>query len=148
MSAFFKVGAAMQARVRWIENSVFLGVSGSGHGVVMDGPPESGGQNLGFRPMEMLLVGMGGCTAYDVVQILRKGRHDIHDCEVELTAERAEEIPKVYTRIHLHFVIKGRNLSEDAVKRAIELSRDKYCSASIMLGKTAALSHDYEIREA
>jgi putative redox protein len=113
----------------------------------MDGPPESGGRNLGVRPMEMLLLGMGGCTAFDVVHILKKGRHEVLDCEVHLEAERAETDPKVFTRIHAHFVVKGRALKEDAVKRAIELSAEKYCSASIMLGKSAEITHDYEIAE-
>ena len=135
----------MKARVVWVENFKFIAESGSGHSVVMDGPPESGGQNLGVRPMEMLLMGMGGCTAFDVILILKKGRHQVTDCEIQLEAERAETDPKVFTRIHLHFVVKGTNLSDIAVKRAIELSAEKYCSASIMLGKTAEITHDYEI---
>ncbi len=135
----------MKARVKWIENSLFVGQSGSGHCVVMDGPPESGGQDLGIRPMEMLLVGMGGCTAFDVVHILRKGRQPVERCEVVLDAERAESDPKVFTRIHAHFVVSGAGLSEAAVRRAIELSAQKYCSAAIMLGKTAAITHDFEI---
>lgn len=135
----------MKARVKWVENTLFVGESGSGHAVVMDGPPEGGGRNLGIRPMEMLLVGMGGCTAYDVVHILRKGRQPIEDCEVILEAERAEADPKVFTRIHAHFVVTGSGLSEAQVKRAVELSAEKYCSASIMLGKTAEITHDYEI---
>ncbi len=137
----------MKARVVWVENSKFLGESGSGHSVVMDGPPESGGQNLGLRPMEMLLVGMGGCTAFDIIHILKKGRHAVTDCELQLEAERAETDPKVFTRIHVHYVVKGKGLSEAVVKRAIELSAEKYCSASIMLGKSAAITHDYEIVE-
>ncbi len=137
----------MKARVVWVENSKFLGESGSGHAVLMDGPPESGGQNLGIRPMEMLLVGMGGCTAFDVVHILRKGRHDVRDCELQLEAERAETDPKVFTKIHIHYVVKGKNLSEAVVQRAIDLSAEKYCSASIMLGKSAEITHDYEIVE-
>lgn len=137
----------MKARVVWVENSKFLGESGSGHAVLMDGPPESGGQNLGIRPMEMLLVGMGGCTAYDVVHILRKGRHDVRDCELQLEAERAETDPKVFTKIHIHYVVKGKGLSEAVVQRAIDLSAEKYCSASIMLGKSAEITHDYEIVE-
>jgi len=135
----------MQARVKWVENTLFVGESGSGHAVVMDGPPESGGRNLGIRPMEMLLVGMGGCTAFDVVQILRKGRQPVQHCEVMLSAERAETDPKVFTKIHAHFVLKGRGLNEAQVKRAVDLSADKYCSASIMLGKTAVITHDFEI---
>lgn len=135
----------MKARVKWVENSLFLGESGSGHCVVMDGPPESGGRNLGIRPMEMLLVGMGGCTAFDVVQILRKGRHAVEHCEVSLDAERAEIDPKVFTRIHIHFTVKGSGLSEAAVQRAVDLSAEKYCSAAIMLGKTASITHDFQI---
>ncbi len=137
----------MKARVLWVENSKFVAESGSGHSIVMDGPPESGGQNLGVRPMEMLLMGMGGCTAFDVIHILKKGRHDIRDCELQLDAERSETDPKVFTRIHIHYLVKGKNLSDTAVKRAIELSAEKYCSASIMLGKTAEITHDYEIVE-
>ena len=115
----------MKARVSWVENSKFVAESGSGHSVLMDGPPESGGQNLGVRPMEMLLMGMGGCTAFDVIHILRKGRHEISDCILELDAERAETDPKVFTRIHIHYLVKGKNLSDAAVKRAIELSAEK-----------------------
>lgn len=137
----------MKARIKWVDNMAFLGESGSGHAVLMDGPPESGGRNLGVRPMEMLLLGMGGCTAFDVIHILKKGRHDVRDCEVHLEAERAETDPKVFTRIHAHFVVKGKELREDVVKRAIELSAEKYCSASIMLGKSAVITHDYEIAE-
>jgi putative redox protein len=137
----------MKARVKWVENSMFLGESGSGHTVVMDGPPESGGRNLGVRPMEMLLVGMGGCSAFDVVHILRKGRHDVRGCEAFLEAERAESDPKVFTKIHLHFVVTGKGLADTAVERAIRLSAEKYCSASIMLGKTAEITHDYELVE-
>lgn len=137
----------MKARVKWVENALFLAESGSGHTVVMDGPPESGGRNLGVRPMEMLLLGMGGCTAFDVVHILRKGRHDVRDCELQLEAERAESDPKVFTRIHAHFVVKGKGLNDAVVNRAIQLSAEKYCSASIMLGKTARITHDYEIVE-
>ena len=135
----------MKARVRWVGDALFVGESGSGHAVVMDGPPDSGGRNLGVRPMEMLLLGMGGCTAFDVVHILRKGRHSVADCEVQLDAERAESDPKVFTKIHVHFVIKGAGLSEVAVRRAVDLSAEKYCSASIMLGATASITHDFEI---
>ncbi|BBA36320.1 OsmC/Ohr family protein [Methylocaldum marinum] len=137
----------MKARVKWVENAMFLAESGSGHTLVMDGPPESGGRNLGARPMETLLMGMGGCTAFDVVHILRKGRHDVRDCELQLEAERAESDPKVFTRIHVHFVVKGKGLSDAVVGRAVQLSAEKYCSASIMLGKTAQITHDYEIIE-
>lgn len=137
----------MKARVKWIENAMFLAESSSGHVVVMDGPPEAGGKNLGPRPMEMLLLGMGGCTAFDVVDILKKGRHPVKQCEVQIEAERAESIPKVFTKIHLHYVVSGSGLANAAVQRAIDLSAEKYCSASIMLGKTAEISHDFEIVE-
>ncbi|MHB1101110.1 MAG: OsmC family protein [Burkholderiales bacterium] len=137
----------MKARIKWIENVSFLGETGSGHAVLMDGAPEGGGRNLGPRPMEMLLVGTGGCTAYDVVHILKKGRQPISDCVVEIDAERAGEDPKVFTKIHLHFVVKGKGLNPVQVERAISLSAEKYCSASIMLGKTADITHDFEIVE-
>ena len=137
----------MKARVKWVEEVTMLGESGSGHAVVMDGPPDHGGRNLGVRPMEMLLIGMGGCTQFDVLMILRKARQAVSDCVVELEAERATEDPKVFTRIHAHFIVSGRNLSERHVARAIELSAEKYCSASIMLGATAEVTHDYEIRD-
>jgi putative redox protein len=136
---------SMKARIKWIEESSFVGQSGSGHAVVMDGPPESGGHNLGIRPMEMLLLGIGGCTAFDVVQILKKSRQPITDCIVEISAERAEAIPKVFTHIHTHFKVFGHSLKEHHVKRAIKLSSEKYCSASIMLSKAASMSHAYEI---
>jgi putative redox protein len=137
----------MKARVKWVENAMFLGESGSGHAVVMDGPPESGGRNLGVRPMEMLLLGMGGCASFDVVHILRKGRHDVRDCETLLEAERADSDPKVFTRIHIHFVVTGKGLNDTVVDRAVRLSAEKYCSASIMLGKTAEITHGHEIIE-
>ena len=137
----------MKARVKWVEGTLMVGESPSGHAVVMDGPPESGGRNLGVRPMEMLLLGMGGCTQFDVVHILRKGRHPVTRCEVELTAERAETDPKVFTRIHAHFILAGPGLTHKAVERAVQLSAEKYCSASIMLGATAAISHDFELVE-
>jgi len=138
----------MKARVKWIEGATMLGESGSGHAVIMDGPPEYGGRNLGVRPMEMLLIGMGGCTEFDVMLILRKARQAVTDCVVELTAERAETDPKVFTRIHAHFILTGRDLSEKQVERAIRLSAEKFCSASIMLGSTAQITHDFEIRDA
>ena len=137
----------MKARVKWIEGVAMLGDSGSGHGVVMDGPPDLGGRNLGVRPMEMLLLGMGGCTQFDVLLILRRARQDVTDCVVELEAERAESDPKVFTRIHAHFIITGRDLSRRHVERAIQLSAEKYCSASIMLGASAEITHDFEIRD-
>ncbi len=136
----------MKARVKWVQDTTMVGESGSGHALVMDGPPEYGGRNLGVRPMEMLLLGMGGCTEFDVLQILKKSRQRVTGCEVELEAERAPDDPKVFTRIHVHFIISGPDLSEKHVQRAVSLSAEKYCSASIMLGATAAITHDFEIR--
>ncbi len=135
----------MKARVKWIDGVMFVGESESGHSVVMDGAVEAGGRNLGLRPMEMLLLGMGGCSSFDVIHILKKMRADLDDCTVELTAERAGEDPKVFEAIHAHFTVKGRGLKPEQVGRAVELSADKYCSASIMLGKTAKITHDFEI---
>lgn len=137
----------MRARIKWVENVSFLAQSESGHSVLMDGAPAAGGQNLGPRPMELLLMGTGGCTAFDVVTILKKGRADVIDCEVALDATRAETDPKVFTHIRMHFKVKGRQLKVEQVKRAIELSAEKYCSASIMLGATVKISHDFEIVE-
>ena len=138
----------MECKVKWSgEGMSFLAETGSNHLVTMDGAPDAGGRNLAPRPMEMLLAGTGGCTAFDVVMILKKGRHAITGCEVSLEAERAESEPRVFTRIHFHFRVRGKQLKPDAVARAIELSKDKYCSASIMLGKTAAITHDFEIVE-
>ncbi len=138
----------MKARIKWVQDMTFVGESGSGHSVVMDGPPEYGGRDLGIRPMEMLLLGMGGCTSFDVVQILKKGRQMVTDCVAEVEGERADENPKVFTKIHVHFIVTGRELSEKRVAKAVQLSADKYCSASIMLGKTADITHDFEIRDA
>jgi putative redox protein len=135
----------MKARVKWVEQASFLGETESNHAVLMDGPPTAGGRNLGPRPMEMLLIGTGGCTAFDVVSILKKSRQAISDCYVELTAERAETEPKVFTKIHMHFVVKGKDIKPEAVEKAIKLSAEKYCSASIMLGHTAAITHDFEV---
>ena len=135
----------MNTRVKWLDNMSFIGESESGHSVVMDGSPEFGGRNLGARPMEMLLMGMGGCASFDVVSMLKKSKQDLIDCEVNITAERAETDPKVFTKIHLHFILSGNDLSEARVARAIALSAEKYCSASIMLGKTAVITHDYRI---
>jgi putative redox protein len=137
----------MKARINWIEGVSFAGQSGSGHSVVMDGASESGGRDRGPRPMEMLLLGLGGCTAFDVVEILRKGRQALDDCVVELEAERAESVPKVFTRIHAHFILTGQGLDPVKVARAIQLSAEKYCSASAMLGKSAEITHDFEIVE-
>jgi putative redox protein len=138
----------MKATVRWAGQASFEATSGSGHTVVLDGPPETGGRNLGPRPMEMLLLGLGGCTAFDVVYILQRGRHDVTHCEVEIEAKRAEHPPKVFSRIHLHYRVSGRGLTEAVVARAVALSAEKYCSASVMLGKTAEMSHDFELTPA
>lgn len=138
----------MKARIKWVEQATFVGESASGHAVVMDGPPEHGGRNLGIRPMEMLLLGMGGCTAFDVIHILKKSRQLVTDCYAELEAARADEDPKVFTRIHVHFVVTGDGLSEKHVERAVTLSAEKYCSASIMLANGGVeITHDFEIRE-
>ncbi|MGO8755250.1 MAG: OsmC family protein [Gallionellaceae bacterium] len=135
----------MKARVKWVEQVLFLGETESGHAVLMDGSPQAGGRNLGPRPMEMLLLGAGGCTSFDVISILKKSRQTVSDCYVELQAERAVEDPKVFTRIHMHFVVKGKDIKPEVVERAIKLSAEKYCSASIMLGKTADITHDFEV---
>ncbi|MDO8464359.1 MAG: OsmC family protein [Gallionella sp.] len=135
----------MKARVKWVEQASFLGETESNHAVLMDGPPTAGGRNLGPRPMEMLLLGTGGCTNFDVVSILKKSRQAISDCYVELEAERAETDPKVFTKIHMHFVVKGKDIKPEVVEKAIKLSAEKYCSASIMLGATAAITHDFEV---
>ncbi len=136
----------MNTRVKWLDHMSFVGESGSGHSVVMDGPPEYGGRDLGIRPMEMLLLGLGGCASFDVVSMLKKSKQDLVDCEVEITAKRADSEPKVFTNIHMHFIVSGNDISEKKVIRAIELSAEKYCSASIMLGKTAKITHDYELK--
>jgi putative redox protein len=138
----------MECKVKWIEGGMsFLAETGSNHAVLMDGAPEAGGRNMAPRPMELVLAGTGGCTAFDVVMILKKGRQAVTGCEVSLTAERAETDPKVFTRIHFHFRVSGKALKPDAVSRAIKLSKEKYCSASIMLGETAEITHDFEIIE-
>ena len=137
----------MEATVRWVEGRMFVGESGSGHTVVMDGPSDHGGRNMGVRPMEMLLLGVGGCSSFDVIDILLKGRNDVVDCVVELSAERVDAIPAVFKSIHLHFVVTGRNLKQAVVERAIKLSAEKYCSASIMLGKVVEITHDFEVIE-
>ena len=137
----------MKARIKWLDHMSFIGESESGHSVVMDGSPDVGGRNLAARPMEMVLLGMGGCTAFDVVMILQRARQPITDCIIELTAERADEAPKVFTKIHAHYIVKGKGLSEKQVEKAVTLSAEKYCSVSIMLGKTAIITHDYEIVE-
>jgi putative redox protein len=138
----------MKARIKWIENVSFVAESGSGHALVIDGAPEGGGRDLGPRPMEVVLMGTGGCTAYDVMHILRKSRAPVTDCVLEIDSERASEDPKVFTKIHFHFIVTGKGLKAAQVERAVHLSAEKYCSASIMLGKTAAITHDFEVREA
>ncbi len=138
----------MKTRVKWVEDVCFMGEADSGHAVIMDGSPEIGGRNLGPRPMELLLMGTGGCTSVDVIMILKKSRQDVTACEVAIEADRADDHPKVFTRIHMHFTVKGRNLKPEIVDRAIKLSAEKYCSASIILGKTAVMTHDFEIIEA
>ena len=138
----------MKTNLNWVGGAAFVGESPDGHRIVMDGPPEGGGRGLGPRPMETLLMGMGACASYDVVSILRKSRQNLQDCHVEIEARRAETEPKVFTDIHILFVLSGQGLDEKRVQRAIDLSTEKYCSASIMLGKTARITHSYEIREA
>jgi putative redox protein len=135
----------MKARVKWVEQVSFLGETESGHAVLMDGAPAAGGRNLGPRPMELLLIGTGGCTSFDVISILKKSRQEVSDCYVELDAERAETDPKVFTRIHMHFVVKGKGIKPEVVEKAIKLSAEKYCSASIMLGQMAMITHDFEV---
>lgn len=135
----------MKARIKWVENVTFVGESGSGHSVVMDGAPEAGGRNLGFRPMEMLLLGLGGCSAFDVVTILKRGRERVTDCVVEIDAERAETHPKVFTKITMRYIVTGHDLDPRKVERAVNLSADKYCSASAIIGKTAQIEHTIEI---
>ena len=138
----------MKANIRWAGGVSFVGSGDSGHDIVMDGAPEAGGQNRGSRPMEVVLIGMGGCTAFDVVHILRKQRQEVSDCVAEIDAERAAADPKVFTRIHVHFKISGRGLDAKKVAHAIDLSAHKYCSASIMMAKTATITHDFELIEA
>lgn len=139
----------MKAKISWAGDAKFVAESGSGHQVVMDGPPDHGGQNQGPRPMEMLLMGLGGCTSFDVMSILKKSKQDVTDCVAELEAERADAIPAVFTKIHIRFIVTGRGLKESMVKRAVDLSAEKYCSASIMLERAGVeITHDYEIREA
>ena len=135
----------MQATVKWVGDRAFLGESGSGHTVVMDGPPSHGGRNIGIRPMEMILLGVGGCSSFDVMDILQKGRQEVDHCMVELTAERVDAIPSVFSKIHLHFKVTGKSLKDSVVERAVKLSAEKYCSASIMLSKSVDITHDYEV---
>ncbi len=136
----------MQARIKWVDGAMFVGESGSGHSVVMDGPPDHGGRDLGIRPMEMVLLGLGGCASFDVVDILKKARQPVSDCVARLEAERADSIPAVFTRIHLHFVVSGRGLKDKQVARAVQLSAEKYCSASRMLEAGGVeIHHSHEV---
>lgn len=137
----------MECTVKWVDNMTFLAETGSKHTIVMDGAPEAGGRDLAPRPMELLLAGAGGCSAFDVVMILKKGRHPVSGCEVALKAERADTDPKVFTSIHFGYRVSGKSLKPEAVQRAVELSKDKYCSASVMLGMTAKITHSIEITE-
>ena len=136
----------MQTTVKWVDGVMFLGESGTGHSVVMDGAPDQGGRNMGARPMEMILIGLGGCASFDVISMLQKGRQQVSDCRVEIAAERVDAVPAVFSSIHMEFVITGSNLKESQVKRAVELSAEKYCSASIMLEAAGVeISHGYRI---
>ncbi|ANQ66937.1 peroxiredoxin [Candidatus Pseudothioglobus singularis] len=137
----------MNISVNWVDGLLMVGKSDSGHTITMDGPPESGGENLGVRPMEMLLLGVAGCTMIDVVTTLKKMRQDLSHCETKINAERATDHPKVFTNIHIQFIVKGKDLDSKKVDKAITLSAEKYCSASIMLGETATITHDFEVVE-
>ncbi|EIJ41156.1 putative redox protein, regulator of disulfide bond formation [Beggiatoa alba B18LD] len=137
----------MQVRIKWVENACFVAESGSGHAIVLDGSPEIGGRNLGARPMELLLMSLGSCSAMDVISILEKSRQDVTDCVIEVSGERAETIPKVYTKIHVHYIVTGRQLKDPQVKRAVDLSAEKYCSVSAMLKLATELTYDYEVKE-
>lgn len=138
----------MKARIKWIQDVMFLGESGSGHSVVMDGAPDAGGRNLGFRPMEMLLLGLGGCSAFDVMLILKRGRESVSDCVVDIEAERATTDPKVFTKIVMHYTVTGQQLDPKKVERAVQLSAEKYCSASAIIGKTAEITHTITLVDA
>lgn len=138
----------MQATIKWVDGTLFVGESGSGHTVVMDGPPDHGGRNMGVRPMEMILLGLGGCASFDVVSILKKARQDVVDCRAELNAERADGVPSPFTKIHLKFIVTGRALKPAQVEKAVNLSAEKYCSASIMLRAAGVeITHEYEVVE-
>ncbi|MCK5899045.1 MAG: OsmC family protein [Methylococcales bacterium] len=138
----------MEATVKWVDGRMFVGETGSGHAVIMDGSADHGGRNMGIRPMEMILLGVGGCSSFDVIEILQKGRHNVSNCKVEITAERVDAIPSVFSKIHLHFVVIGNELKETVVARAVKLSAEKYCSASIMLSKSVEITHDFEVKNA
>ncbi len=135
----------MEAKVKWVDGRMFVGETGSGHAIVMDGPPDHGGTDMGIRPMEMILLGVGGCSSFDVIEILQKGRHNVINCVAEISAERVDAIPSVFSKIHLHFVVTGHDLKSSVVERAVRLSAEKYCSASIMLAKSVTITHDFEV---
>jgi putative redox protein len=137
----------MQATIKWVDGMMFVGESGSGHAVVIDGPPDHGGRNIGIRPMEMILLAVGSCSSFDVMQILLKGRNQVTDCVAEVSGERVDAIPAVFSKIHLHFKVSGKGLKAEVVERAIKLSAEKYCSASIMLSKAVEITHDFEVLE-
>ena len=138
----------MEATIRWVDDAMFIAHAESGHSVVIDGPPDHGGRNQGVRPMEMVLMGLGGCTSFDVVDILKKSRQDVSDCVTQITAERSDDVPSVFERIHIHFTVTGHGLSPRKVERAVALSAEKYCSASIMLERGGVeITHDVEIIE-
>lgn len=137
----------MQATIKWVDGMMFVGETGSGHAVVIDGPPDHGGRNIGMRPMEMILLGVGSCSSFDVMQILQKGRNNVTACVAEVTAERVDAIPSVFSKIHLHFIVSGHDLKTSAVERAVKLSAEKYCSASIMLSKAVEITHGFEVIE-
>jgi putative redox protein len=137
----------MQATVKWVDGVMFVGETGSGHAVVMDGPPDHGGRNMGIRPMEMILLGVGSCSSFDVVQILQKGRNNLIKCVAEVSAERVDAVPSVFSNIHLHFIVTGHDLKKSAVERAVKLAVEKYCSAAAMLSNTVKITHDFEVIE-
>jgi putative redox protein len=146
--AFFYAVSRMQATIKWVDGMMFVGETGSGHAIVVDGPPDHGGRNVGMRPMELILLGVGSCSSFDVVQILQKGRNSVIACVAEVTAERIDAVPSIFSKIHLHFVVTGHALKASAVERAVKLSAEKYCSAAIMLGKAGVeITHDFEVIE-
>lgn len=137
----------MQATIKWVDGMMFVGETGSGHAVVIDGPPDHDGRNIGMRPMELILLGVGSCSSFDVMQILKKGRNNVTGCVTEVTGERVDAIPSVFSKIHLHFIVSGHDLKISVVERAVKLSAEKYCSASIMLSKAVGITHDFEVIE-
>ena len=137
----------MQTTIKWVDGMMFVGESGSGHAIVIDGPPDHGGRNIGMRPMELMLMAVGSCSSFDVMQILQKGRNKVTGCVAEVSGERVDAIPSVFSKIHLHFKVSGKDLKPATVERAVKLSAEKYCSASIMLSKAAEITHDFEVIE-